>query len=46
MTAQLHLVKKENEEFYKWLKGIEERLGRKANVIDRIAEHLKIRDKL
>jgi len=41
----LHLVKKENEEFYKWLKGIEER-GRKANIIDRIAEHLKIRDKL
>ena len=45
MTAQLHLVKKENEEFYKWLKGIEER-GRKARIIDRIAEHLKIRDKL
>lgn len=26
-------------------KDREERLGRKANVIDRIAEHLKIRDK-
>ena len=41
----LYHAKKEREEFYKWLKETEEKIGRKAKVIDRITEHLKIRDK-
>ena len=36
----LHHVKQDRKEFYAWLEKTEAKLGRKANVIDRIAEHL------
>lgn len=36
----LHLVKQDREKFYEWLRRVEAKLGRKANVIDRVAEYL------